>query len=554
VGRREATGSVHPLEGENAIANDRVRKAVQSIRSLLVAALLCLAWSSAASAHANLVSSEPAEGSVLAISPQRLTLTFNESVEPLVLRIVDPAGQISEISDIGVRGNTVAFAAPQTLGTGTHLLSWRVVSADGHPVGGTLTFSVGKVTEAPQIAGDQPDLSVRVAIFIARVVIFLGLFVGVGGAFFIAWFAQSELVASARPPIVIASLAALIAIPISVGLLGLDAVAASFPALMQRAIWIAGLQTAYGPTAIAACVSLLLAIISFGSSGTPAKWLTFVSLSAVGLALALSGHAASATPRLLTVPAIFCHAVAIAFWIGALLPLMAALRSGNKQAAAIVTRFSSAIPFTILPLAISGLALAVVQLTQVEALWSTTYGRLLSAKLALLAMLFALAAVNRWVLTPGVINNDPRAMHRMRRTIAAEIVLAVLIVGVVSFWRFTPPPRALAQEASMFMHIHTARAMADVTITPARAGPVTLDIAVRTAEEAPLDPMEIAVTAANSQAGIEPITRQARRIESGQWRVSGLPLSALGSWDIELKLLVTDFDLVTLRTSIVIAR
>ena len=44
---------------------------------------------------------------------------------------------------------TVTIRLPEGLMAGTHLLSWRVISADSHPVGGALTFSIGQPSAQP---------------------------------------------------------------------------------------------------------------------------------------------------------------------------------------------------------------------------------------------------------------------------------------------------------------------------------------------------------------------------------------------------------------------
>ena len=72
------------------------------------------------------------------------------------------------------------------------MLSWRVVSADGHPVGGVVIFAVGHpsaASPAPPVDGDR---AVQAAIWIAQFVLYVGLFVGVGGAAFAAWLAAAR--------------------------------------------------------------------------------------------------------------------------------------------------------------------------------------------------------------------------------------------------------------------------------------------------------------------------------------------------------------------------
>src|SRR5262249_15302961 len=187
-----------------------------------------------------------------------------------------------------------------------------------------------------------------------------------------------------------------------------------------------------------------------------------------GVALAASVQASSAEPQLLTRPAVFVHGIVVAFWIGALVPLAAVMRSPDRRAVELA-RFSRAIPTAIILVIASGISLAIVQLRQVDALWTTGYGLVLCGKLIAVVALLALAALNRYALTPCVVAGDSIAARRITRSIAAELLIAVLALAFVAAWRFTPPPRALlaAAEAPVHVHIHSDKAMADLTIEPA---------------------------------------------------------------------------------------
>ncbi|TKB30485.1 MAG: copper resistance protein CopC, partial [Mesorhizobium sp.] len=112
----------------------------------LLAAIVLLAAIAAphpAFAHAALIKAEPADGAVLAQSPSQMSLTFSEPVSPLVLTLVRPDGTSIQLSSFRLSGQIVEIDNPQALKSGTHVLSWRVISTDGHPVGGSVLFSVG---------------------------------------------------------------------------------------------------------------------------------------------------------------------------------------------------------------------------------------------------------------------------------------------------------------------------------------------------------------------------------------------------------------------------
>ena len=138
--------------------------------------------------------------------------------------------------------------------------------------------------------------------------------------------------------------------------------------------------------------------------------------------------------------------------------------------------------------------------------------------------------------------------------IAVETVLVLAILGTAALWRFTPPPRALLEAAAApaELHIHTDKAMAQLSITPGRAGPVTVSIALATGDFQPLEAKEVSLALANPAAGIEPIRRAARREADGTWLIDGLDIPVAGRWHARVDLLITDFDLVTLEDSLLI--
>src|SRR4029077_308008 len=96
--------------------------------------------SSAAFAHASLVRAEPADGAMLAEAPKVLRLTFNEPVSVLVMRLIGPGGEV--LPPAAAAENNVVTVTPPQLRRGSHVLSWRAVSADRHPGGGSVVVSI----------------------------------------------------------------------------------------------------------------------------------------------------------------------------------------------------------------------------------------------------------------------------------------------------------------------------------------------------------------------------------------------------------------------------
>lgn len=552
--------------------------AVRALARLFVA-IVALAFAiglpATAFAHAALGNAVPADGAMLAEAPATMDLTFSEPVAPIALRLIAPDGS-SRTLTAALHDTVLSVALPSGIGQGTYALSWRVVSEDGHPVGGTLTFSIGHASAgAPTVTAAVVDWPLRVAIWAARFALYAGLFLGVGGAVFAAWLvprggaAVRDCTGADVPArgFLSAMLAiGVVAIVAALGLQGADLLGAPVAGLAQPEIWQAGLGSIYARTLALAAAALVIASVSLAVvSRRPvlARLLSAVALAALGLALAASGHASTAAPQVIMRAGVFLHAVTIAVWVGSLVPLAVLLHRGvwrkhkaaapgraddTRRGTGALRRFSAVIPWFVAVLALSGGTLAVVQLGHPSALWTTDYGRVMLAKFALLSVLFACALLNRFSLTAPALRGESRPAGLLARSIAMETALVVAIFAVVAVWRFTPPPRAIdaARNEPAAVHIHTSDAMADITVTPGHAGPVTASIVVMTGDFGPLDPKEITLALSNRGAGIEPIRRPAVRAGDGTWRVDGLVLPVPGHWTVQLRLLISDFRMATL--------
>jgi copper transport protein len=519
--------------------------------AFLMALLLAAAQASQAFAHASLVRAEPADGAVLAKPPPTLRLTFNEPVSPLVIRLIAPSGEVIS-PEVAAENNTVALTPPR-LGQGSYVLSWRVISADGHPVGGSLVFSVGAPSAqaaAPQSSGDP---WVRGALWAAKLILYVGLFVGIGGAFFGCWIAERS-VGRATPFLTATIAAGLLATIVSIGLQGLDALDLPLAALARGAAWQAGFQTSYGSTAIVAAGAMLAGLFAvITSSRRIAHGLSLLGLLGIGFALALSGHATTAEPRLFTRPSVFLHGVCVALWIGALLPLIDVVRGGDRKGA--LARFSRAIPYPLTVLVITGVTLAVVQLDRVDALWTTNYGLVLSCKLTAVLILLALAAANRFVLVPRFEAAGDAAARPLAISMTTELAIAIAILALVALWRFTPPPRALALAGSQVsIHFHGERAMAQIEIASVRARGAHVSVEVFDGELRPLAAKEITLVFSNPAAGVEPMRRTATRESYFLWRVDDLQVPLAGRWRLRVEILINDFEKVALEDEVELPR
>lgn len=515
---------------------------------LLGLALASLAAAGQALAHAALIKTAPADGAVIASAPAAFSLSFSEPVSPLVLSLIGPDGTSRALTRFTLADRTLAIIAPPDLANGTHVLSWRVVSEDGHPVGGSVLFSIGAPSAAPAITASQTEPAVRSMLWLGKLGLYLGLAFGVGGVAFMAWVAP--LPAAARRPIAAFLALGLLSVPVAFATQGLDALALPLSGALQLAVWKAAAASSFGRTALIATLALLSALIALARSNHSERLFATLAWLGIGVALAASGHASAAEPQFLTRPAVFLHAIGMAGWAGALLPLAFSLR--RPDGAQALQRFSRCIPVLLLIILISGVVLAIVQVEKPQALLKTPYGLALSGKLVLVAALIGLGAFNRYRLTEAVVSGREATRQLLTRIIAAEMALVVAILAVAALWRFTPPPRALAAAAVQpaSIHIHTEKAMADISVAPGRAGPVTITVSLLDGEFGPLAAKELRLALSRPEAGIEPIERQAAKQADGSWQVGDLTLPVAGRWTVELEILVSDFEMMRLKDTL----
>ncbi|WP_407176786.1 copper chaperone PCu(A)C [Bradyrhizobium sp. STM 3562] len=110
---------------------------------------------------------------------------------------------------------------------------------------------------------------------------------------------------------------------------------------------------------------------------------------------------------------------------------------------------------------------------------------------------------------------------------------------------------APVDDDSFFTHLHAVKAMANVTVSPGRAGPVEIAIQLENADELPLSAEAVSVTLADPEHGIAPVTEDAERVSGDQWRVKmSAPLA--GRWSLGLRIRLSASDTVDVVSPILL--
>lgn len=122
---------------------------MRSLAVLVAALILLVAGSGPATAHANLVESDPADGARLETAPSEVTLTFSENVGNGQVAVTAPSGRRVETTNVRTLDHVLSADVAPSDERGRYTVAYRIVSADSHPISGEITFTTttGRVVE-----------------------------------------------------------------------------------------------------------------------------------------------------------------------------------------------------------------------------------------------------------------------------------------------------------------------------------------------------------------------------------------------------------------------
>ncbi|HVM03218.1 MAG TPA: copper resistance protein CopC, partial [Acidimicrobiales bacterium] len=537
-----------------------------------------------AGAHARLVSTRPADGDRFDRPPTSVVLRFSEPMELASgdVRVYDGTG--SRVAhgpprQPGGDRRTVSVDLP-ALGDGAHVVVWRMASADAHVVRGAFAFDIGPVPAARtdhlvrRLLSAQGENPVAGAMVVAnRAVGFAALAVVVGGLGFLLWVWPAGQVEPRVRRTVIGALAVLGA-STAAGM-GLHGVAGrGLPAFDALRPTVVGhvLATRFGQLSAArlALVLVAAAALARGRPG-PAPWrLAAAAASGMVATVTLSGHAASGRWVALALPADLIHLAALGLWLGGLVMLLACVLSrrgwpGAPAAArlAVAERFSSLAFASVAAVVVTGTVQAARQVASPAALTGTTYGRLLLAKVAVVAALVASGAASRSALrrrraavaraAPATATipaggggttgpapaaaplpaAGPQPTSHLRRLVAREVALAAT-VAVLAALLVSAVPARLAHGRPFSASIGAGPVVLDVTVDPAQAGPVDIHVYALSPEGRVTEVGGMTAELTLTAREVGPLPVPLRRAGPGHFAAYGFRVPYPGAWELSL--------------------
>ena len=555
-----------PGTGGAATAGRRpVRRALAGGAAVLIGLFLVLLGPAApASAHAALVGSDPGNGTIVPDAPNKVTLTFSESVQLLSgkIQVLAPDGSRADQGEPTAAGAAVTIPLRAGGGRGTYLISYRVMSADSHPVGGSLTFSVGAASAPPTATLDDTEVNpvVRALIPVGKYLGYAGLVLLVGPVLVLALLWPHRL--SRRGParvvwtgvglILFSTLLAIwLQAPYSTGS-GLfdvrvgdlrDVLGSTFGAVMLVRL------------GVICAAALLLRPLLAGEGGESKTDLALLGVLGVA-ALAtwpLTGHPTASPVAGVSVVIDAIHLAAMAVWLGGLVMLVGFLlrRADHRELGAILPIWSRWAATAVAALIVAGVVQALIEVASIDGLVNSTYGQLILVKAALAALVIVIAFFSRRLVRSRTAEASP---GRLRKIVFAELAITAVVLGVTSAVVQIPPPRsAEAAQAgptstTVTKTLTSPKMVLQVDIFPAAVGNNSIHLYAYTPDNKPLPVVEWTATAALPAKNIEPIEIPLLRINDFH-AIGDIALPQAGEWAFTFKARTSEIDQSTLTTT-----
>jgi copper transport protein len=516
----------------------------------LAVSLVVVGWATPAAAHADLISSTPADGSIVDEAPSEISLDFTEGVDVQDngIRLLDAGGTPVALGPAKADGATATVPIDAELERGSYVVAWRAVSADGHPIRGAFTFSVGQRSAvdggiAEGAFGTTDDRSLEVIGAVARFVAYVGTLGACGAVLVGARLRRHDDPTPVGRAVAVALSAALAALVIQLVTLSALATGEGFGSIAQPGVLALVLDEGFGITAVVALVALLGVTITAGLPfDGAARSIALVGATVAPISMVLYGHTRTMSPAWLGYTADAIHVLAGTVWFGGLLATIAVVRLRRRSeepdgAAAEIAVFSGIAAIAAALVIAAGVVMSWIEVGGIDALTSTTYGQLLLAKISTVVIVLACAGWNRFRLLPHVaaqrssVEPGSARVNTLARVMAVEVALIVVTLAITSVLVNASPAKTVTEPRPIVVEAPLADGTVVVTVAPARAGPNEIVVEFRTGDGGTDDQyQEIGAQFELPAQGIGPIDVEAAKTGRGRFEIDDADLTLPGSW------------------------
>jgi len=496
------------------------------MRAFVLAVLMLLVLAPSAGAHATIIRTTPSDRAVVASQPRTVQIRWTEAVDlgPDSVRLLDATGgeiDTPKATHAGGDRATAVLQLPAGLEDGTYIVSWRVTSADSHPVSGAFSFSIGAPSAI--VVSTEPGTAspvVKVADGIARGVAFLGFALAIGGA------AVLLLLGGDRRGVRWVRTGAVLLGGATLVLLLLQGPYATGGSIFDPSLLWFSIKTRFGEALIARLLLTGLFVALVGRQQAKAAAVVAVALT---FTWTLADHSRTGVQPWLGIPAASLHLLAMGVWFGGLVALLA---TATPQR--VVARFSPLALACFAVLGVTGAYLAWRQSGTLAALPATGFGRLLLIKSGIVVVVVGLAALSRRAVARG---------GSVRRTVLAEAALGVVVLGVTAALVNAAPARVAYVDPVNVTVPGVDGGQVQVRVNPAKQGENVADLYLVAPGGRLIIPPEVtARLLAPEGEDVAPLPVELGSAEPGHYVATNLTVPTPGKWTLRVTVRTSEID------------
>ena len=443
---------------------------LKQIFGLITLLIFSLSFPIFASAHSHMIESNPSENEILHTVPLNISVTFNAPIQASFysLEVYNRGGKRVDADKSVLKENKLENKLPDNLENGTYTVKWKIVSNDGHPTEGALSFQIEveplkkeRTINEKQIVEEKKEAAIEVKqpanINIAskdetgvwqtliQGIFYLSLSLYIGVLFFYLkllpknYFSQMDV--KSHKLLCFAYVGLIFSIVLSLPLqvlnisetISLSSISKILSSTIFGTAWI-----------VAMLLVILLLMTTYLMKTTRVKLFTtlsFILLLALMLIKSFIGHPMIVSVQAAAVAMNFMHLLAMSLWLGGLLTILILfpkiLKSINSAERSnlywqVLQSFSSwAILFVSVLLA-SGVLSSLLHIDSVSSLVSTRYGQVLLAKVGLMFIMILFGVYHFF--------KTKQKKSQLKRSIWIEFSLGLIVLILAGILTHLPTP------------------------------------------------------------------------------------------------------------------
>ncbi|MED1596138.1 MULTISPECIES: copper resistance protein CopC [Bacillus] len=525
---------------------------------VMVCVLLILA-PSAASAHAYIVKSNPAENETLEKAPSVVRIEFDEMLQSSHFNTVfvrDASGKRVDLKNAHIdkkNPKLLEAGVEQNIPNGTYSIQWKAISADGHPIQGVIPFRIGTEGKGTSdIQAEEIGYVPQLDMLIERGILYTSFSLYIGVLFFnlIIYKGNSSKVQSRGNKLIWISLfgifiSLLFSLPLQAKInADVTWIDAFQPSLLKETLQLS--VFGYIWTAQMVLVITLIAVTYVAlkrEKPSSLKVWTIPILFFIGLLImkAMNSHAYGLKYKEIAVTMDFLHLLAASLWIGGLSAIVLLLPKDHENGKwtmywDAIKRFSLWAICAVILLFITGLFNTTFFIPTIHSLFDTSYGLALLMKFILFIGMGILGLIH-------YVKGRMRGQKRLGATVKVEFGIGIALFIIVAFLTNvqTPPmpptgpfigSQKLDNGYELTLHV-----------SPNKVGMNSFRIDIKDTNGQLVTNMEqIVLTTKSLDMDMGKGTFRVSSVSSGSYQAEGMYINMTGKWNIHVHGLTKELD------------